>query len=222
MAEEYAAKMALKTDAELQRYVTARAEYRDDAVIAALDELTRRGKPHPEDAALRPALEVGVREQQVRLDAEEQRVGTYTTVADEAEPEEKGPTLYSPVTITWFSVLFSMLAGGVLLGLNLRQLRRTGAMLRLGLFVLVYFGGGMLLLSWLVQRHGLSTWVLSLFDLPAIIAYIFWFWPRYVRTYTYQTRNWLIPFVICSVVKIGLLAFVAQHITQLMPAISGQ
>jgi len=219
MAEDYAAKMALKTDAELQRYVTGRVEYRDDAVLAALDELARRGKPYPEEAALRPELETGKREQQARLDAEDERLSAHTVTADEPEAVEAGPRLYSPVTITWFSVLFSMLAGGILLGLNLRELRRTGALLRLSAFVLLYFFGGMLLLTWLVQRYGLSTWILSLFDLPAIMAYIFWFWPRYVRTYTYQTRNWLIPFFICSVLKIGLLVFAAQHLPQLMSAL---
>ncbi|HEX8350325.1 MAG TPA: hypothetical protein VF598_10215, partial [Hymenobacter sp.] len=125
MAEEYAAKMALKSDAELQRYVTARAEYRDDAVLAALDELARRGTPYPGEAELRPALEAGKREQQVRLDAEAHRTNSFDAVVV-PEPEETGPALYSPVTITWFSVLFSMLAGGVLLGMNLRQLRRSG------------------------------------------------------------------------------------------------
>ncbi|GGF04647.1 hypothetical protein [Hymenobacter cavernae] len=216
MTEDYAEKMTRKTDAELERYIGSRAEYRDDAVLAALDELARRGHPHPDAAQLRPKLEAGVREQQVRLDAEDQRIGTLYESTEVVEAEETGPRLYSPITITWFSVLFSMLAGGVLLGLNLRQLGRTGGLVRLVLFVLLYFVGGMLALSWLVQRYGMSTWLLSLFDLPAIIAYIFWFWPRYVRTYTYQTRNWLIPFAICAVLKIGLLVLAAQQLSKLM------
>ena len=52
-----------------------------------------------------------------------------------------GPVLYSPGTITLFSVLFNMVAGGVLLGLNLRQLRRTAALVRLGLFIVAYIIG---------------------------------------------------------------------------------
>ncbi|OUJ73418.1 hypothetical protein [Hymenobacter crusticola] len=210
MAEEYAAKMALKTDAELQRYVTGRAEYRDDAVLAALDELARRGKPHPDETALRPVLEVGIRAQQVQLDAEDQRLGMHET-NDVVEAEETSPRLYSPVTITWFSVLFSMLAGGVLLGLNLRQLGRSGAIVRLVMFMLLYFVGGMLLLNWFMQHYGLSRWMLSVFNLPAIVVYIFWFWPRYVRTHTYQSRNWLIPFVVCFALQLGLMTLVAQY-----------
>ena len=53
--EDYAAKMLLKTDAALREYVTGHVQYREAAVLAALDELRRRGQPAPEEAALRPA-----------------------------------------------------------------------------------------------------------------------------------------------------------------------
>jgi hypothetical protein len=55
--EDYAAKMALKPDAALREYVTGHAQYREDAVLAALDELRRRGQPALEEATLRPQLE---------------------------------------------------------------------------------------------------------------------------------------------------------------------
>ena len=41
--EDYAAKMLLKTDAALREYVTGHVQYREAAVLAALDELRRRG-----------------------------------------------------------------------------------------------------------------------------------------------------------------------------------
>ena len=54
--EDYAAKMPLKSDADLRGYVTGYAQYREAAVLAAFDELRRRGQPAPEEPALRPAL----------------------------------------------------------------------------------------------------------------------------------------------------------------------
>ena len=57
--EDYAAKMLLKTDAALREYVTGHVQYREAAVLAALDELRRRGQSAPEEAALRPKLETG-------------------------------------------------------------------------------------------------------------------------------------------------------------------
>jgi hypothetical protein len=52
--EDYAAKMQLKSDTALRDYVTGYAQYREVAVLAAFDELRRRGQPAPEEAALRP------------------------------------------------------------------------------------------------------------------------------------------------------------------------
>ena len=45
--EDYAAKMQLKTDAALREYVNGYAQYREAAVLAAFDELRRRGQPAP-------------------------------------------------------------------------------------------------------------------------------------------------------------------------------
>ena len=67
--EDYAAKMALKPDADLREYVTGHAQYREGAVLAALDELRRRGLPAPEDATLRPALEAAVQAQAAEAEA---------------------------------------------------------------------------------------------------------------------------------------------------------
>ena len=67
--EDYAAKMLLKTDAALREYVTGHVQYREAAVLAALDELSRRGQPAPEEAALRPGLETGAAAQRIRDDA---------------------------------------------------------------------------------------------------------------------------------------------------------
>lgn len=219
MTEDYAAKMGRKTLAELQQYISGRAQYREDAVLAALDELTRRGQPHPEDAQLRPALEAEVRRQTAEVAAAQQREAEETATTEAAET---GPVLYSPSTITLFSVVFSMLAGGALLALNFKTLNRTGATVRLVLFVIAYLVVGGLILQWLVQRYGLNPWFGAFFDLPAIIVYIFWFWPRYVGATPYQSRSWLLPFIICAVIKIGLTAWAMQFLTKMLGTIPGQ
>jgi hypothetical protein len=219
MTEDYAAKMGRKTLAELQQYVSGRAQYREDAVLAALDELARRGQPHPEDAHLRPELEKEVSQQAVQVAEAKQRAAEATATE---EAEEVGPTLYSPSTITLFSVVFSMLAGGALLALNFRTLKRTGATVRLVVFVIAYLVIGALVLNWVVQRYGLNPWIGAFFDLPAIVVYIFWFWPRYVGATPYQSRSWLLPFVICAVIKIGLTLWAARFLAKFLATIPGQ
>ncbi|MGI4872240.1 MAG: hypothetical protein ACRYFX_13820 [Janthinobacterium lividum] len=190
--EDYAAKMALKTEVALREYVTGYAQYREEAVLAALDELRRRGQPAPEEATLRPQLEVVV--QQARAaEAARQAAMPPTLLQPEA------PVLYTPGVIVLFSVLFSTITGAVLLALNLHQLKRTRAIWGLAGFVLAYLVGELLVLGQLARHGSFSPLVASLLNLPLIMAYVFWFWPRYVATYQFRPRGWLRPLLICFV-----------------------
>ena len=64
-----------------------------------------------------------------------------------------------------------MLAGGVLLGLNLWRLDRKRALLGLILFIGAYMLLGAPLLSWALPRYGLSAWYGPLFNLLTILLY---------------------------------------------------
>ena len=204
--EDYAAKMLLKTDAALREYVTGHAQYREAAVLAALDELRRRGHPAPEEAALRPGLEAAAAAQRAREEATEaeRRPAARTNPKDE---DEAGPALYSPVSIVLFSVLpmFTMLTGGVLMGMNLYRLGKKRAALGLALFVIAYLYLGSLLFSWAVLNWGLSPVLgVLLFNLPAALAYVLWFWPRYVGATNFRSRNVLVPIMVWMLFVWGL------------------
>jgi hypothetical protein len=189
--EDYAAKMLLKTDAALREYVTGHVQYREAAVLAALDELRRRGQPAPEEAALRPGLEAGAAAQRT-LDEAAEAERQQTAAPEATAAEETGPALFSPGTILMFSLFFSMLAGGVLLGLNLARLRRWGALVGLGLFLAAYLVASTLAMNWLVARFGLNPLLSLALNVPAILAYLLWFWPRYVGAEPYRSRGWLL------------------------------
>jgi len=208
--EDYAAKMLLKTDAALREYVTGHVQYREAAVLAALDELRRRGQPAPEEAALRPDLEAGAAAQRILDDAAAaaaQRPATPTAVPrapDSDSPEADGPELYSPVTIVVFSIPFTLVAGGVLLGINLWRLDRKRALLGLVAFISIYLVLGLLILTWALPRFGMSMWYGPLFNLPAILVYVLWFWPRHVGTGSYRSRSWLLPLAVCFGLLFGM------------------
>ena len=191
--EDYAAKMALKPDAALRDYVTGHAQYREEAVLAALDELRRRGQPAPEETSLRPSLEAAVQEQA--------HVAAQTPALVE---DEELPRLYSPAGIVVMSAMISVVAGAVLLALNMRMMKRGKAVIGLAAFVLVYIIGRALLLSWLTERQMMTPYTFII-DLPIIIAYIWWFWPRYVGTYQFQPRNWLLPLGACFLLLTAFL-----------------
>ncbi|MFD1467507.1 hypothetical protein ACFQ48_04655 [Hymenobacter caeli] len=211
--EDYAAKMQAKSAAELRQYVGRYAEYRDDAVLAALAELSRRGLPAPEEAALRPALEVAVAQQQA---AEAKAAAAAPRPGDPAAAD--GLELYSQGTIVLFSMLFSMLAGGILLGLNLHRLRRTGALARLVAFVLALSVARGLALAWALTQFSNNLLVLAflpfLFDVAGTVVYLAWFWPRYVGTQEYRSRSWLLPLVLCLALSFALRPLIAPMLVK--------
>ena len=199
--EDYAAKMLLKPDAALREYVTGHAQYREAAVLAALAELRRRGQPAPEEAALRPALEAAVAEQ-----AAQQAAAPAETVADDsADDAAAGPVLYSPGTIAVFTVLFPIVGGAALLGLNLLRVRRWG-----GLGLLAGFVTGYLLLASALVLALLGSGPLVLLVLPLVLAvpaiavYVGWFWPRYFGRQPYQGRGWLLPLLLGIALQVAL------------------
>lgn len=211
--EDYAAKMALKTDAALREYVTGHAQYREDAVLAALDELARRGQPAPEDATLRPPLEATVREQRA---AQAKMEAATPIAADKEIPESEQPVLYTPGVIVLFSVLFNTIAGAVLLAINMYQVKRTKAIWGLAAFVLAYLIVESLIVNAMMRSGPLNPLLLSILNLPAILAYVLWFWPRYVGTYQFQSRGWLVPLLVCLIIMVGL-GLLARYAVQFIP-----
>lgn len=204
MSDEYAAKMSRKTLPELLLYVQNRPDYREDAVLAALEELAKRGHEPAEAAAIRAELLPIVEEQE----KERQREQEAQKVAAEPVPAEvSGPALYSPGTIVLFSMLSGsmMLGGGILLAMNLFRLGRKRALLGLIAFIVIYLLVGVQVLNWAVTQLGMSFLLGALlFNVPALLAYLLWFWPRYVRTDNYRSRSLIPPILICFLIAWGL------------------
>lgn len=210
MADEYAEKMSRKPLSELLLYVQNRAEYREDAILAALDELERRGE-HPAGAvALRaelgPIIEQQRQQRQQKAATAVAKPSSKNEV-DSVQDEKEAPALYSPGTIVLFSILpiSMMIGGGVLLGINLFRLRRMRALLGLIVFIVVYMMVGSQILSWAVLQQGLNPFLGTLlFNVPAVLAYLLWFWPRYVQTENYRSKSILPPIIICFLIVWGL------------------
>ena len=201
--EDYAAKMLLKTDAALREYVTGHVQYREAAVLAAFDELRRRGQPAPEEAALRPALEAAATTQR-RVEEEAEAESRQAALA--ADPEAAaaaGPALYSPAAIVLFS-MFSVVIGGVLMSLNLYRVGRKQAIVGLVLFSIAYAYLGSLAVAWGMTIGLSAVWGVLLFNLSAALAYVFWFWPRYVGTTTFRSRSVLVPVLVCMALLWGI------------------
>ncbi|MDU0370695.1 hypothetical protein ACFPAF_09850 [Hymenobacter endophyticus] len=210
MAEEYADKMSRKTDAELRDYVANRFQYREDAVLAAIQEAERRqlALPDLDVAQLRQELSAVITQQQAtrqQLEAEQAQA--------ETEVPEAGPLLYSPTAITVFSLCVSPVVGAVLLAINLRRLQRVGATGRLVLFVLAYLAVRLALVA-------SGQMVLALIaEVGAVLAYSLWFWPRYIRVSQFQSRNWAVLFLVCVAVSLAWGLLIVQNNPQVQQMI---
>ena len=208
MKEDYAAKMALKTNAALREYVIGHYQYREEAVLAAFDELRARGLPAPEEGALRPALETAA---VARSQAEAAlRVESAPAVSADPDAEDAatGPALYSPLVIIAFSML-SVVIGGVLMGLNLYRVGKKQAVLMLVLFTIVYLLIGSAVINW-ASRLGPMALLGSVFffNLTTALVYIRWFWQRHIGAGNYRSRGVLVPVLVCM-----LLIWGAQRLT---------
>ncbi|MFD2784238.1 hypothetical protein [Hymenobacter rubripertinctus] len=212
MAEDYAAKMSRKTAAELRDYVDNRYQYREEAVLAALEELARRGTPEPNAVALTTALqtsqqETDRRESVARAEVADQDQARRVARGEVVAAEPTGPALYSPGTIALFSILpmSTMIGGGVLLGLNLVRLRQFRGLALLVVFVLAYIVLMLNLVMLVIVRGGVSPIIgYFLFNVPAILVYVRWFWPRYIATENYRGRSLLLPIIVCFLLSLAL------------------
>jgi hypothetical protein len=119
--------------------------------------------------------------------------------ADETAVAPSGPALYSPIAIIFFSMFFTTLAGGVLLGLNLSLLKRWRALAGLLAVLAGYWVG-----RWQLRQLGLSPVVAALLELPVLLLYLLWFWPRYVGRRSFRSRSWLPPLLVGLLVMFGL------------------
>ncbi|OON70791.1 hypothetical protein [Hymenobacter sp. CRA2] len=193
--EDYAAKMAGKTDAELQLYVDRRAEYREEAVLAALTELERRGHAVPDASMLRESLQVAALQAAAQAPP---APPTWARPAEAAAVEEEptGPELYSPGTIAIFSIVFSCMVGGVLLLLNFLRLRRYGGAALLMALVIGMFGAQIWLPTYLAKLSVDPRAALIGFNLLMALLYVYVLWPLFIGAQSYQPRSWLTPLLV--------------------------
>ena len=214
MSEEYAEKMSRKSLPELLLYVRNRAEYREDAVLAALDELEQRGQVVPEAADVRaellPVVEQQRQAQQMR-EAETARPGGAE--GGPVLPAAEGPALYSPGTIVLFSMLFSFLAGGILMVLNMFRLKESGKAGRLVLFIVGFLLASSYGLQLLMASYGMHQMRIFsvVVNLLAVLAYLLYFWPRYVGPRPYVSRQWLPAMLVCFVVMLMIYRFAVAY-----------
>lgn len=120
MSEEnyFSIKMARLSNDELKNYVENKEDYQDYAVLTAILELEKRG------VTVENSEQIKQETSELKV-AEKEKIGepivaTTTTLSNT-------PILYSTQFIFIFGVLFSVFGGGILMAMNLAQLKKIKA-----------------------------------------------------------------------------------------------
>lgn len=189
----YVNKMAVKTELELLEYFHNHQKYVPAAVLAAVNELQKRGRTFT-DAEL------------ATLEAERQAVQQAATeeisINAETDEAEDVPQLYTPSAILGFSIFFSLLFGGLLLATNIRQIgNRRGSWAVIGFSILFMF----IEVVAMYQLKRSSTMSLA-FNLVGAFILNYYFWPKYVGVQrAYEAKSIWRPLVISILIVLPLI-----------------
>jgi hypothetical protein len=126
---EYSSGLRKLSEDRLREYITSPGNFHDEAVLAAIWELSNR----------RPLLED---EKKLENDLSEKLIVPVMSELIDTIPAKPGsdtiPFLYSRGAIQLFSVLFSVLAGGILMAINFHRTRQKNELFRVLGFSLSY------------------------------------------------------------------------------------
>ena len=180
--EDVADLMSNCSDEELFEFVNDYRKYEEAAVLAALQEVEKRGKLSEEAKQLKNTLL--------------QKLNITDENAVVVDPQIE---LYSEWTIFGFSLFFSTLFGAILLAYNLKKIGKSNKIIFPILFGLTYSIAGMLL------QTKIPNLLLSLiYSLVGAIVMKEFFWKLYIgKSVAYTKKSNIAPILI----GLGVIVF---------------
>jgi hypothetical protein len=162
---EYSASIHRLPEEELRKYIKNPEQFQDEAVLAAIWELARRRKNLKDEQKLEAEISKRIAPPELA------NTGTYDS--DIIVTRVSQPSLYSIRSIQIFSVLFSVLAGGILMAINFNRTSKKQEALKVIGFSLVYTISAMLIFSLLGTQSPVLSIVLNLLG-AFLIDELFW------------------------------------------------
>lgn len=192
--------MREKPEGELMNYLNNYTDFIPEAIIAAVDELKRRGKIFTEQELTSIQQKI---EERRKADDEDD----YSLL--ESRPPEKdivsdpgAPLLYSKGAINFFSVIFSTLIGAVLLSYNIKP--KKGKWIVLG-FGIIYTIFSILIFKY-IRQNRLSVCFLQIAGGMALTTT---FWDKYIgKGIEYRAKPVWIPLIISLLIVIPIILFI--------------
>jgi hypothetical protein len=189
--------MANKSDEGLMNYVEKIDIYTEEAVVAAVLELKKRGKLFSEEDLKNIRLKL---DDKKKAKIAEEKEWEKSSLTRNVVTDENAPAYYSHRAIWGFSVVFTVIFGAVLFSSNLKG-KGNARWIVLG-FGIIYTGVAIFLLSLVPRNTGLTigvngagAWIMTQF-----------FWNKYLGEDTkYRAKSILKPLIISIVVSIPFI-----------------
>lgn len=162
---DYSASIRRLPEDKLREYILKPEQFHDEAVLAAIWELAGRRKLLKDEQKLEAEIAFRISPAELAI------TGKYNP--DIIVTRLSQPSLYSIRSIQIFSVLFSVLAGGILMAINFSRTSKKQEALKVIGFSLVYTISSMLIFSLLGTQSPVLSIVLNLLG-AFLIDELFW------------------------------------------------
>ena len=208
MDNNFIEEVTSKTTEELREIAVNFDMYRGALVAAAKQELTNRGIELTEEEKAKIEEKKNKRRQVAISSVDSTKTWNSFLVKWKINivDDVNAPQLYSRQVINIFSILFSVLFGGILLAINLKTVNNKKAILPVLAFSVLYTVLTVFILNLIPRSTTPLTVVFNL--LGAIVLYNF-FWGKYIgKEFQYRTKPFWIPLVI-GVAIFGLFLWAA-------------
>jgi len=167
---------------DLVRIIRDERSYPELKVAAALTELKNRG-----------------------IDTENYHNLMESMKDKDPEPDENSPILYSDKVIYTFSILFSVIFGGILFAINLKEVNNKKGILPVVSFSILYTA----LSIYLLNKINLGTLGSFIFGAFGAIIINNLFWNKYIgKGVAYRKKSYRKPLIIALIIFIPLTAFI--------------
>lgn len=185
--------MTKKSDDGLMEYLTNFKKYTPDAIIAAVDELKRRGRNFTEQE-----LDEINEKIETRFKAEKEVDSLWSNESWKANvvTDINAPLLYSKWAISGFCVVFSTIFGAVLLSSNISDTKKKWTVIGFGV---IYTG-----LTFVLTNNDPSNTLMVLgLNTGGSLGLTTTFWDKYVGKETkYRTKPIWKPLIISIIIAI--------------------
>ncbi len=186
--------MGGKSEEDLQKYITDAKRYTPEAINAAINELKKRG-----------VFFSDVQLAEINSEIEQKKVNENTNNwafdwKKNIVTDIDAPLFYSERVIWYFSILFGVVTGGILLSLNLNKLKNKKASLLTFFFGFIYSIFAIWAIGLISEKtKSTSGLTIGFNGLGALVLHRF-FWKKYIGKDTkYRTRPFWLPLVICII-----------------------